>query len=356
MTILIECKEKLKELYGSYSSFVLPVCKFLLAFVVFNEINRSMGFMKLLTSTYVVLILSLICAIIPMGGMAALAMLVIIGHCFALNLIVAGIAVLIMLIFWFLYLRFAPKEGTALILTPLAFWFHIPAAAPIGFGLVGTPMSALAVSCGVVIYSFIELIRDKISVMLGSGDVEMLTLVQELLNGLLRDEKMLVTIVACAAAVVIVNCIRRISADYAWQISVVSGAVIYALIMIAGRLVLDVEISLPGVLIQAAVSAVIGFILQFFLFGADYSRSEHLEFEDDEYYYYVKAIPKFSVSRADHRVKYIQDENEESALQTEKYHSGSSPEEYQEEVPPVDGENCEDVDYESMLEDTLKNL
>ncbi|MCI5649377.1 MAG: hypothetical protein ACI4EG_08180 [Fusicatenibacter sp.] len=356
MTVLIECKEKLKEFYGSYSSFVLPVCKFLLAFLVFTEINRSLGYMKLLTSTYIVLILSLICAIIPMGGMAALAMLVIVGHCFALNLIVAGVAVLIMLILWFVYLRFTPKEAVSLILTPLAFWFHIPAASPICFGLVGTPMSALAVSGGVVIYFFIELVRDKISVMISSGDVEMLTLVQELLNGLLRNEKMLVTIVACAAAVVIVNCIRRISADYAWQISVVSGAVVYALIMIAGRLVLDVEISLPGVLIQTGISAVIGFVLQFFLFGADYSRSEHLEFEDDEYYYYVKAIPKFSVSRADHRVKYIQEEKKESELQEEKFHSHSAMKDYEDEVPPVDGENCGDVDYESVLEDTLKNL
>lgn len=31
-------------------------------------------------------------------------------------------------------------------------------------------------------------------------------------------------------------------------------------------------------------------------FSVDYARSERLQFEDDEYYYYVKAIPKVAVT------------------------------------------------------------
>ena len=31
----------------------------------------------------------------------------------------------------------------------------------------------------------------------------------------------------------------------------------------------------------------------------DYSRTENVQFEDDEYYYYVKAIPKMSVEAPD---------------------------------------------------------
>ena len=69
MTVLIELKEKLKEFYGSCSGIVLPIVKFLLALAVFRGINSNLGYLKMLNSMYVVLILSLICAILPLNGM-----------------------------------------------------------------------------------------------------------------------------------------------------------------------------------------------------------------------------------------------------------------------------------------------
>ena len=37
----------------------------------------------------------------------------------------------------------------------------------------------------------------------------------------------------------------------------------------------------------------------------DYQQTEHLQFEDDEYYYYVKAVPKMTVSEVNKSVKHI---------------------------------------------------
>lgn len=34
------------------------------------------------------------------------------------------------------------------------------------------------------------------------------------------------------------------------------------------------------------------FLIEFLCFNLDYSRTEKVQFEDDEYYYYVKAVPK----------------------------------------------------------------
>ena len=144
MTVLIELKEKLKEFYGSCSGIVLPIVKFLLALAVFRGINSNLGYLKMLNSMYVVLILSLICAILPLNGMVFLAMLVIIGHCFALHMVIAGLAALVLLVLWFLYLRFVPKDAPALLLTPLAFWLHVPSAVPVAYGLAGTPLSAFS--------------------------------------------------------------------------------------------------------------------------------------------------------------------------------------------------------------------
>ena len=161
MTVLIELKEKLKEFYGSCSGIVLPIVKFLLALAVFRGINSNLGYLKMLDSMYVVLILSLICAILSLNGMVFLAMLVIIGHCFALHMVIAGLAALVLLVLWFLYLRFVPKDAPALLLTPLAFWLHVPSAVPVAYGLAGTLLSAFSAACGVVVYYMCDMIHGK---------------------------------------------------------------------------------------------------------------------------------------------------------------------------------------------------
>ena len=58
---------------------------------------------------------------------------------------------------------------------------------------------------------------------------------------------------------------------------------------------------LIGVIIAMLVAAV----YNFFIFAVDYSRTEYIQFEDDDYCYYVKAVPKITVSAPDVKVQKI---------------------------------------------------
>ena len=46
MTALLELKQKIKEIYGQYEMYILPVMKFVLALVYFLWINANMGYMS----------------------------------------------------------------------------------------------------------------------------------------------------------------------------------------------------------------------------------------------------------------------------------------------------------------------
>ena len=48
-------------------------------------------------------------------------------------------------------------------------------------------------------------------------------------------------------------------------------------------------------------------------FSVDYSRTENVQFEDDEYYYYVKAVPKVGVQMPEKQVKHITEHQEQDA-------------------------------------------
>ena len=85
----------------------------------------------------------------------------------------------------------------------------------------------------------------------------------------------------------------------------IAGAMINAVILLIGDLIYDTNISVAGILIGALLAVVFGKIIEFFRFCVDYSRTEKVQFEDDEYYYYVKAVPKMSVAMSTKTVKKI---------------------------------------------------
>ena len=73
----------------------------------------------------------------------------------------------------------------------------------------------------------------------------------------------------------------------------------------AGSIALDLDISFAVILVSAVLGIAVGLVLEFFFFSVDYSRSENIQFEDDEYYYYVKAVPKVGVAAPEKEVKRI---------------------------------------------------
>jgi hypothetical protein len=74
--------------------------------------------------------------------------------------------------------------------------------------------------------------------------------------------------------------------------------------------VTEAQISLFGVIVGTLVSALLMLVVEFFAFNLDYTRTEKVQFEDDEYYYYVKAVPKVTLSAPERRVKKINKANQ----------------------------------------------
>ena len=55
MTALLELKQKIKNLYGQYEIYILPLLRFVLALVYFLWINTNMGYMTQLDNIFIVL-------------------------------------------------------------------------------------------------------------------------------------------------------------------------------------------------------------------------------------------------------------------------------------------------------------
>ena len=67
----------------------------------------------------------------------------------------------------------------------------------------------------------------------------------------------------------------------------------------------DINISVFGILAGSILALLVAKVIEFFRFCVDYSRTEKVQYEDDEYYYYVKAVPKMTVTAPTNTVKRI---------------------------------------------------
>lgn len=313
MTALLELKQRIKNLYSQYEIYILPVLRFVLAMVYFIWINTNMGYMKQIDNIFIVLILALICSILPSGVMIFVGFALMVAHGYALGIEVAGFMLVLILFMAILFLRFSSDNNLVLVFTPLSFGFSVPTLLPIGSGLLCNAFSALPAGCGVIIYYFIRFIRVQHK-LLENPDVAIADKLKLLTDGIVQNWGMWITVIAFIAVILLVNLIRTRSFDYAWRIAIIAGGVVYVLMIIAGGFYFRLDIDVVTLIIYTVISVVIGLLLEFFVFGGDYTRTERLEYEDDEYYYYVKAIPKISVTAPEKTVKHINERKETSEI------------------------------------------
>ena len=174
-----------------------------------------------------------------------------------------------------------------------------PAAIGITYGIFQTN------SRGVIIYYVLAYISGNAGAFGSGGSDSMLQRFNDVGTGVIGNKEMLIVAVAFAATALLVYGIRRMSISYARAVAVLVGALADIVILLVGDLMYDANFSIAAVILGSAAGAVIALVIQFFHFNLDYARTEKVQFEDDEYYYYVKAVPKMTVAAPEKRVKRI---------------------------------------------------
>ena len=316
MTALLELRENLKKIYSRNEAFILPVIKFLLSFIVLSIINGKMGYMTKLDNMAIVLIVSLLCSFLPTGFMAFFAMMFAVLHMYALSIETAAVGLVVFLLLYLLFLRFTAKEALVVVLTPVLCMLKLPYVMPVAMGLIGTPASCVSVGCGVVVYYLLQTVITNAPTINSMGAEEATAKLRLLIDGMLGNKAMLVMIAAFAITVIVVYLIRRMSVDHSWTIAMVAGVMIEVMILLVGDLMYDTNLSIVSALLGAVVTLIACKIIEFFRFCLDYSRTEKVQFEDDEYYYYVKAVPKMTVAAPTNTVKKINTQRRPAGQQT----------------------------------------
>ncbi len=297
-------KEKIKRFVGKNDAYIMPILKFVLTFLALLRINGQIGFRGKIASFPITLVVALAGSFLPVNLMLVILALIIVVHLSALSIECAGLVFALFLVMFLFYFRFASRDSVAVLLTPLSFAFKLPYVIPISMGLVGTPSSMVSVGCGAVVYHVLHYIAlnkeelGSVSILKDGDKSEKIAGIKSLVDGILNNRAMMVYVVAFAATVLVVYLIKRLAIAYSWQIAIVAGAVTCLVTLIVANGIFKGGVSVGGAFIGLIVSIILNIILQYFCFDLDYNRTEKVQFEDDEYYYYVKAVPKNTIRLA----------------------------------------------------------
>ncbi|MEY8516537.1 hypothetical protein AALC25_06300 [Lachnospiraceae bacterium 29-84] len=304
MTRILELREKLRAFYGKYEIYVAAAAKFILGLIVFFGINGRIGYMEQLNQPAVALVLALACSFLPLGAMAVLACGLLLLHFWALSIQVCAIGLCLFLLLFFLYGKFAPGNGCGLLLTPALCFFRVPQIMPVAIGLLKGPASFLSVLCGGTVYFYVKGIQENVA-SFTAAEEEGLAGFTAALRILVENKELYLVLGAFLVVESAVYVIRKQPIAYAWRIALLAGNLLGMVFLLVGYILLGMPEQIFWSVAGTMISVVISLMLEFFFYNLDYSRVERVQFEDDEYYYFVKAVPKVFVAKKDKRVKRI---------------------------------------------------
>ena len=282
MTNLLILKEKIVGFYKNFEYPILVIGKFILAVLAFNYINDELGYFEALTGVVPMLFLSIICAVVPVSIFVLIFALVVLLHLFKLSMVLAAVALVVFLLFYFIYLKFAPDQGILIVLYPVLARLNLHYMIPLVGAMTFNPFAALPIAFGVIFMKIIGYLQEAASLGDPGTDIkEIMTSYQYIFDKLLADKEIVAYIVVFTLVILIVYGISRLPVDYSWYIAM----------------------SVAMVVVGSVIGGLLAALAQFMGCTLDYAGKESLQFEDDDYYYYVKAIPKIQITQAERTVK-----------------------------------------------------
>lgn len=299
MTQLLVFKERIQKFYQRYAFIINPLIRFITGYIIFYAANKFIGYNPMLNKRWVEVILACIQVVFPAQVMLFLSAVFIVAQVAYVSRYLAITIAISFAILYFLYIRFLPEHGYVIMAMPVLFVFRIQYIIPLFLGLTGSPILVVPIGFGVVIYYLLSNVVWAIS----TATEDSVNLYKIVIQQLSVDVGMYALLAVFSIVLIVVYFIRNRRINYAFELSIAVGSILSIILFLILNYMIDINIEIAPMIIGTFISAIIVLAAHFFKLPLNYAGVENLQFEDEEYYYYVRAVPKMNVSAVSKRVK-----------------------------------------------------
>lgn len=296
LTKLLEFRGIARRFFQQYQLIIEPIFRFFISYLAFHTINQTLNYNEAVSSVWIELGLAAVSVFLPSVILILFCAVVAILQVYSASPILAALVIVIFAVLYCFIARFSGKYGYAVVAVPILFVFKIPYLIPLLLGMIATPMAIFPTVSGVIVYYVFKVIKEAAMRQDISSLDATLALYIDVVDSLFKHTEMFVTVGIFAIIIVIMYLVRKLRFEFVFEINIVLGAVLMILGFLLANLKWDIEIGIGGVILGTILSMLLVFIAHFFRMVLDYTSVEYVQFEDDDYYYYVKAVPKIDVA------------------------------------------------------------
>ena len=285
--------EPLKKIYAEYDEFILPAIKFLAALLVLFFLKGYIGYNSTFSRPLFLIVLSLVCSFLPAGAItiaaAAFTILNMYKGSLSMTLVMCVYSMIVMVICFGL----RPGKTVVIALMPVFMILRIPYLIPMALAMIAGIGGIVPMTAGTVAWYILRYFHENHETLAYVKDPMMIVKeFVQIVNSILDDRSLIVLCLVFILGSITCYLISRTEFDHCRPVAVISSAVIMTLAEVAGDLYFKIKPDYLMMAVGIPVSLILVLLLDLFVFNVDYKGKQKLSFEDDEYVYYVKALPK----------------------------------------------------------------
>jgi hypothetical protein len=303
MRFLIQLRTRVRKYISSHEVATGRIFRFLLSFVSLLVLNQTFGYQKYLTHWWVSLLVACLCAFLPLQGAGLVIIFMCMMQLATLSAGVAGLGLILVVISYGTCAYVAARDTYHFVTVPVFYHLHIPFAMPVIAGLFRDFSEIATVICGSVLSFYLKVVKENASSFL--DDTTDMTASRLLQNQILGNNMFYLYLVSMVVCYLLVYYIHNLKIKNAWYLAAFAGLCGEFIVMLAACLFVGSRSDIPTLILGNVVVLAFSLVAVFFIQGLDYTRIERVQYEDDEYYYYVTAVPKARIEEQEKEVKKI---------------------------------------------------
>jgi hypothetical protein len=303
MDLFDTLRAKLKGFISRHEVGAVRVLRALLCLFGLLSVRTCFYEGSVLDNPFLVMVVTLIGGFVPLSAVTLIIVFSAVVHLASISTQVVLVVIGLLMMTYLLLLYYQADNRYYTVFSAVFYQMRIPFCVPMAAGMFGNINEVVSIISGSVLGFYLRLLVENKAILKDpNAEISAFSL---LFDQMLRSQLFYCYVAANVAMFLIVYLVKRKNIQHSAALGVSFGSLASFAIMLTGNLFFSSGENLLKFVVEILVTFLIGIITSYFFVEMDYNRPESLQFEDDDYYYYVTAIPKVRLTKEEWKVKRI---------------------------------------------------
>lgn len=302
---IVHLKELAIGFYQKHSNTLIPVLKGVFSFITLMVLKGMFPYDSRLNVWALFIGVSVLQAFLPIVVLFFTGFTLILTNTWNVSVDIFAVFLILMLIVLLACIRIDGKYTVILMLTPILFVCKMEYFLPVLLGITVGYGAVLPCVGGILLYFFSQYTMEASTLITTSSNSEIGVGLQRMIDMISIDKHLVVVLVTFTLIIILSSCLYHLLHEKAWMVAIVVGHITLAFVMLVGKFVFELDLPVIPIFLEVVLSMGISMVIQLFRGIGDVSRIEKVSFEDEEYIYYVKAVPKIRMTHEEVNKKII---------------------------------------------------